>query len=191
MLRNNVVLAVLNRLETENRRLKRVLAAVLTLFVVLICTAMVWQDSVERKFYLDYSSGAQRTNMEVSKKEAILNPQSKKSIVLYRPGASEITAKFQAPRKPNVAVLEIEHLSSGAQVKFGGTTRITIIINGHPLVKDWEVGSHGHATDRLHISKLLREGENTVQIRLVSGRTTYWMKRPSTTASTKRYFRQF
>ena len=40
---DEVVLAVLNRLETENRHLKRVLTAVLVLFVVLTCTAMAWQ----------------------------------------------------------------------------------------------------------------------------------------------------
>ncbi len=49
MLRDDVVLAVLNRLETENRRLKRVLTAVLSLFVVLTCTAMVWQDKNKKK----------------------------------------------------------------------------------------------------------------------------------------------
>ena len=46
---DDVVLAVLNRLESENRQLKRVLTAVLVLFVVLTCTGMAWQSRQKKQ----------------------------------------------------------------------------------------------------------------------------------------------
>ena len=146
-------------------------------FVLVLGILSALQGAVEKKFYLDYSSGERESNIEVDKKEAVFNSQDNQSIVLFRPGSSEITAKFRAPAKPQKAVLEIEHLSAGANVKYGGTSRITILINGEPLVKEWEVGSHSYVADRLHITKMLQQGENTVQIRSHSGQTTYWMKR--------------
>lgn len=146
-------------------------------FVLVLGILSALQGVVEKKFYLDYSSGERESNLEVDKKEAVFNPQDNQSIVLFRPGSSEITAKFRAPAKPQKAVLEIEHLSAGANVKYGGTSCITILINGEPLVKEWEVGSHSYVADRLHITKMLQQGENTVQIRSHSGQTTYWMKR--------------
>ena len=46
---DDVVVAVLNRLENENRQLKRVLVAVLVGCVVLTCTAMAWQDKNKKE----------------------------------------------------------------------------------------------------------------------------------------------
>lgn len=146
-------------------------------FLMILALLSAPQNSVEKQFFLDYSSGGQKTNFEVTKKDAVFNRQDKQSVVLFRPGKSEISAKFHVPAKPTKAMLEIEHLSAGAKTKFGGTSRISILINGSPLVKEWEVGSHNHATDRLHVGKMLRAGDNVVQIRFHSGKTTYWMKR--------------
>ncbi len=44
MTSDDAVLAVLKRLERENRQLKRFLATVFILFIVLVCTGMVWQN---------------------------------------------------------------------------------------------------------------------------------------------------
>ena len=152
-------------------------------FLLFLALLPAPENSIEKKFFLDYSSGGQKTNVEVTKKDAVFNTREKKSLVFFRPGRSEITAKFQIPVKPAKATLELEHLSSGAAVKFGGTSRITILINGDPLVKEWEVGSHSHSIDRLHVGKMLRPGENVVQVRFHSGKTTYWMKRLQVTCT--------
>lgn len=145
--------------------------------ILILLLPAAQEETVDKTFRFDCSSGERKANLEVETVETPFNPQDGKSIVFVSPGTSQLTARFNAPVPPTGAVLEIEHLSSGADVKFGGNSRITILLNAEPLVKEWEVGSHGYGTDRLTVTKMIREGENSLQIQFVGGETAYWLQR--------------
>ncbi len=144
---------------------------------VALCCLTTPQQDVKEIFRLDNSSGSCETNMQVETVDAPFNPQDHKSIVFYAVGASGLTATFEIPAKPRQAVLEIDHLSAGAPVEFGGNSRISILVNGRPFMRAWEVGAHGYTTDRLTITKMLKPGRNSLQLRFVGGQTAYWLRR--------------
>lgn len=163
------------------RRVSATLAAT-GLAVLLACAAPIapaaaQEPAAETVFFLDLSSGARQTNVEVECTRADPNGQDPRSLVLATPGQSSIELRFALPVVPRRAALELEHLSSGAEVKHGGNSRISLEINGNSFVQEWEVGAHDFAVDRLDVTKLLRAGPNSLRLRFVAGETCYWLRR--------------
>ncbi len=134
-------------------------------------------QDVEKSYFLEFAAGERRTNMEVEARLVLPNAQDWSSVFFPAPGESRLSAVFVAPAAPRQAVLEIEHLSSSANVEFGGSSRIDVLVNGKPLVREWEVGTHAFLTDRLALTKMLREGENVLELRFAASETAYWLKR--------------
>jgi hypothetical protein len=135
------------------------------------------QEPVAKTWNFDCSSGTPAGNLAVEMVSTVFNPQDGKSVTFFHAGASRLEAKLELPAAPDLAVLELEHLSSGGPVKFGGNSRISVLINGEPLIGEWEVGSHAYHTDRLAITKMLRAGDNTLRISFLGGDTVYWLRR--------------
>jgi zinc protease len=150
--------------------------------VLLIAGLAAGQDDKKpatKSYILDYSSGSQKTtDCEVKLDTAVPNGQDKnRSIVFVAPGTSKVTLKMEVPAKPSQVVLELEHLSSGAKVKHGGESVISIVINGDTAIAKWDVGTGSMAKDRVNVGKFFEEGSNTVELRFVAGATCYWLRR--------------
>lgn len=167
-------------LEKGQNMIKRFVAV---LVIVVLATGLVaGQDDkkpVTKSYVLDYSSGSQKTtDCEVKLDTAIPNPQDKnRSLVLMAPGKSKIVMRMEMPAKPSQVVLELEHLTSGAKVKHGGESVISIVINGDTAIGKWDVGSGSMAKDRVNVGKFFEEGSNTIELRFDAGATRYWFRR--------------
>ncbi|MBI4880214.1 MAG: hypothetical protein HY812_11240 [Planctomycetes bacterium] len=145
--------------------------------LITLFSLLAPQDGVENTYFLEFAAGERRTNMEVEARLVLPNAQDWSSAFFPAPGESRLTATFVAPAAPRQAILEVEHLSSSAKVEFGGSSRIDVLVNGKPLVREWEVGTHVFLRDRLALTKMLRAGENVLELRFASGQTAYWLKR--------------
>ena len=135
---------------------------------------------MEKDFFLDFSSGkGPDTNGTPPRLvHTQPNPQdANRSLVLYAAGGSRISWSFDLPELPVRAVLGIEHLSSGAAGKLGGTSVISLLINNEPVVARWDVGTHHFDMDRLLVTKYLEQGRNELSLRFDQGSTCYWFRR--------------
>jgi len=144
---------------------------------ILALLLLTPQETVERTFLLDFSTGDGRSNMEVETRALGQLPQDRTFVIFSKAGESRLTTTFVLPMAPEQAVLELEHLSSSSDVRFGGNSRIDVHINGSPLVREWEVGTLSFLADRLAVTKLIRPGKNTLELRFAGGDTVYWLRR--------------
>ena len=87
---------------------------------------------------------------------------------------------FNLSSKPTTEKLVLEHLSSAsAQAPNGGYSPIDIIINeesSYPLLNDFSPGSNSNVVDKINIPVQLKEGTNTIKIKLKDAVTHYWIK---------------
>ena len=98
-------------------------------------------------------------------------------LVFNEIGGSTATATFTTPAAPSSATLELEHLSAGAgEAPLGGSSVISVVVNGAVAIAEWDIGSHSFIVERLRIDKFLKAGPNTIDIKFVKGTTTYWLK---------------
>ena len=131
------------------------------------------------EFFLDFAraKGTQTNGKTPAIVAGSVEPASRpERLVLTTPGRSKLTWRFGLPAIPTTAVLELEHLSSSSRARFGGTSVISLELNKGSVVEQWDVGSHGLARDRIHVSKFLRPGWNRLQLRFVGGTTRYWLR---------------
>jgi hypothetical protein len=87
---------------------------------------------------------------------------------------SRFTMKFSLPDVPKVAFLNVEHLAS-ADNEGKCVSPVSIIINGKPLVEDWNVGQGKRCETRWSLGNRLKKGENTIEWRAGKLRTHYWL----------------
>ncbi len=124
-----------------------------------------------------YSKGA---GLELATSRVIADGK----LVFNELGGSAATASFLAPVVPSSATLELEHLSAGAgQAPHGGSSVISITVNGAVAMAEWDIGSHSFITERVRIDKFLKAGLNAIEIKLVKGTTTYWLNKVSVTCT--------
>ncbi len=145
--------------------------------MLALLALLLAQQPVQGKHFVDWSGPERKTNGEVAIEKAEVHPQQR-CLVFLAPKQSALTLRFAAPEAPTAGAIEFEHLSAGAAgAKHGGTTRVSVLVNGAHAVRELEVGQHGFCVDRITVSKLLRAGENTVEVRFEGGETTYWLRR--------------
>ena len=116
---------------------------------------------VHKTYVLDYSQGmpARTSGRRPQLVRAVPNAgDGRRSLVLTTPGTSRIVWRFAVPVRPSSAVLAIEHLSSGARARFGGSSIISVHLNGGCVVARGDVGSHGCASGRLRVDELRGAG---------------------------------
>jgi len=84
--------------------------------------------------------------------------------------------QFRVGHSVSRATLKLKHLSSASQGK-AGQTPVSVYVNGSK-VASWRSLSAGYQSDDVNISKYLRHGTNSVELRYSSGSgsTGYWLK---------------
>jgi len=84
--------------------------------------------------------------------------------------------EFKLYGRPDIATLEVKHLSSASKGK-AGITPVTLYINQNK-VKRWRQLEAGYTTSKLSIEKYLCSGKNTVTFAYDpdEGTTYYWQK---------------
>ena len=147
---------------------KILLATALAIIVATIASA---------DFFADFSKGDVRSDFPIRTEGADNNPYYKGSFRLLNPNESFIEGTFSLDKKPGRAILTLKHLSSSNQgSKLDGESPVTIIVNGNPVVKNLDPGSHGYVKDSLEITKYVHEGDNAIRIQFENGSTHYWIK---------------
>jgi hypothetical protein len=134
-------------------------------------------NPVTHRWQLVFTNGRPAGTFEVEMQNVRPNPREGGSVVFYSVGGSRLTAKWAAPATPTKAFLELEHLSSGGDIDWGGVSPVTIRLNGGRVAESFDPGSHQMTVARFEVSKFLRRGENALEIALAGGRTAYWLKR--------------
>ncbi|MBN2489750.1 MAG: hypothetical protein JXQ29_02750 [Planctomycetes bacterium] len=136
-------------------------------------------DPVEKTFHLDFSSGSRSTNFDAVELDRVIpNAQDRKASLLFRVvGSSAVRVQLKLPEAPVSAVLALEHLSSGGEVPHGGESVIAVSVNGYEAIQRWDVGCRVFSVDRVQIGKYLAAGTNVLEVKMVGGRTCYWLRK--------------
>lgn len=95
---------------------------------------------------------------------------------LTTPEKSRFVMKFRLPEVPKAAFLGVEHLAS-ADDEGKCVSPVSIIINGRPLVEEWNVGQGTYCESRWSVGDKLQKGENTIEWRAGKLRTHYWLRK--------------
>jgi len=146
--------------------------------IMLVTTlAIVVTTAASADFFADFSRGHIRSDFPIRAEGADTNPAYGGSLRLLNPNQSFLEGTFHLDNKPGRVVLTLKHLSSSNQgSQLDGQSPVTIIVNGYPVVRDLDPGSHGYVKDSLEISKYVQEGDNTIRIQFGNGSTHYWIK---------------
>jgi zinc protease len=128
--------------------------------------------------FLDFSSGSPQGSMTFEGHALGQDPGDKGHVILFKNGESRLVCRFRLEAVPASAWLELEHLSSGAAgAPAGGSSPVSITVNGLVACGALDPGSHGYVKDRLAIIKFLKDGENVLEVRLGDAVTGYWLRR--------------
>jgi hypothetical protein len=87
---------------------------------------------------------------------------------------SRFAMTFHLPEAPKAAFLNVEHLAS-ADNEGKCVSPVSIIINGKPLVEEWNVGKGKRCESRWSLGDRLQKGDNTIEWRAGKLRTHYWL----------------
>ncbi len=89
---------------------------------------------------------------------------------------SRFTMKFHLPEVPKAAFLDVEHLAS-ADNEGKCVSPVSILVNGKPLVEEWNVGQGTYCESQWSIGAKLQKGENTIEWGAGKLRTHYWLRK--------------
>lgn len=95
---------------------------------------------------------------------------------LTTPEQSRFAMKFRLPEVPQAAFLNVEHLAS-ADTEGKCASPVSILINGRPLVEEWNVAQGTYCQSCWSVGDKLQQGENTIEWRAGKLRTHYWLRK--------------
>ena len=146
--------------------------------IAYVAVALLFGEGIaSADFFADFSKGEVRADFPIRMAGADNNPYYKGSHRLLSPNESFIEGRFVLPNRPNRVVLTLKHLSALSKGSdLDGQSPVTILINGNPVVRNLDPGSHGYVKDTFEITKYVQEGNNTIRIEYGNGSTHYWIK---------------
>ncbi|MGA2256841.1 MAG: hypothetical protein ABSG53_19495 [Thermoguttaceae bacterium] len=129
-------------------------------------------------FQCDFSHYPPKSNVEftVSGCDYAIFFDQHPHLRLTTPEQSRFTMKFRLPEVPKAAFLQAEHLAS-ADNQGKCVAPVSIVINGSPLVEEWNVAQATYCQTRWSLGDKLRKGENTIEWRAGKLRSHYWLRK--------------
>ena len=129
-------------------------------------------------FQCDFRHYPPKSNVEltVTACDHAISSDQHPHLRLTTPEQSRFTMRFYLPEIPKAAFLEAEHLAS-TDNQGKCVAPVSIVVNGSPLVEEWNVAQGTYCQTRWSLGDKLRKGENTIEWRAGKLRTHYWLRR--------------
>ncbi len=136
-----------------------------------------WSSGPTAVFFADFRNYPPAGNVDIAIENCDISIffDETPHLRLLEPGKSRFSFRFRLPRAPADAQLAAVHLaSSGPQGR--GESPISILVNGRPVVEDWNVGETAYTETRWPVGDKLRSGRNEIEWRAGALRTHYWLR---------------